>query len=322
MTDEGRPAIGIDIGGTNTKLGLVTRDGQITGFRSFATHAQGHDPSPFLTTLRPHVAQLVDLAQGQVVGVGISTHGYLRPDRHGPLVCFSTPALASFDMHAWIRENFALPVAVENDLIAHALAEYTFGVGRGSRRFMCLAIGTGFGAGVIVDGEPVRLVGGTTGDAGRIVIEPGGPKCAYGVSGSAEAMCGVSSIERLALKCYGRPVAAHEVIAAARRGDDLKAAEIMQEIGRYVGLTLGSLCAIFLPERVALSGGVAEAGTVLLEACCQRFNELAGEYHQTLRTLANEFYAGVEIVLGETRFESGVLGSVIELFQVKDKGGG
>lgn len=308
-------ALGIDIGGTNTKLGLIDRRGNLIAFLHFPTDAAGTDPHPFLTRLEENMDKLLVQAPGLLAGIGISTHGYIDEGRHGPIACLSTPALRGIDLSSWAGERYHLPVRLNNDLIAHALAEYTYGSGRGSRRFMCLAVGTGLGVGVIINGEPLRYVGGTTGDGGRLILERGGIKCKYGVGGSAEALCGVANIERLAEQRYKRRVPAHEVISAAREGSDPTAVQIIRQIGEHLGLVLANLYFIFLPEKIALTGGTAEAGAVLLEAVRQHFYELAGEYSHILQELTIGYYGAVEIVLGEKPNESGLLGAVVEVFQ-------
>ncbi len=312
-------ALGIDIGGTHTKVGLVDRTGSIREFHSFPTRAFEETPQPFLDRLSGYVHPLLASVRGSCMGIGISTHGYIDTDRRGPIVCRNTPSLKGFDLCSWAENEFKMRTLINNDLIAHALAEYYFGSGIGTRRFMCMAIGTGFGVGVINDGHPLRLVGGTTGDAGRIILEPGGIKCNYGVGGSVEALVGVSNIERIARERYGHHVPANEVITHARLKSDPLAIEIMQLIGGYLGHALATLSAIFLPEKVALTGGTAEAGKILLEACRKRFYELSGDYHQLLRKESEALYQGTEIVLGKNRGESGLLGSVVEFFPTVDK---
>lgn len=308
-------ALGIDIGGSNTKLGLVNARGELRAFRRFPTEARGRDPGPFLDQLFAHADAVMAEAGGAVIGVGVSTHGYIDDARNGPVVCGNTPALAGVNLRGLLAERYRLPAVLNNDLIAHALAEYRFGSGRGVRRFLGVAVGTGLGAGVIINGAPLRYFGGQAGDTGRIILEPGGPTCVYGVSGSAEALCGVPGIERLARERYGRDVPAHAVIAAARAGNDPIAAGVMAQIGAYLGHALAIWSVLFMPERAAITGGTAEAGPVLLEACRRRFGELIGGYHRTVAAMAGETPRDVEIVLGEMRGETGVVGAVVELFE-------
>jgi predicted NBD/HSP70 family sugar kinase len=306
-------ALGIDIGGTNTKLGLVDRAGRVSQFQTFPTHATGSDPQPFLQNLSRHVTQVIALTSRPIEGIGVSAHGYIDDEGHGPVVCERTPALSGFDLTGWLKEQFHLPVMIYNDLTAHALAEYYFGCGRGTRRLMTLAVGTGIGIGVVVDGAPLRFTGGTSGDTGRLILDPSGPVCIYGVRGSAEAFCGTDRIEELAEQRYGKKVPAFQVIQAARQGRDPLAVEIIQNIGEHLGWALASLCSFFLPEKVALTGGTSAAGEVLLQACRNKFEEMVGDYHRILARRSGGYFRGVEIVLSQYVGESGLVGVVVEI---------
>jgi glucokinase len=305
-------AIGVDIGGTDTKLGLVDSQGAIHQFQRFPSDAVS-DPQPFLQNMVARIEQLRRLSREQVCGIGLSVHGYVDADRRGPIVAPHTPALCGLDLRSLLENSFGLPVMVNADLTAHVLAEYHYGSGRGSRRFLCLAIGTGLGAGVVVNGEALRYLGGCAGDTGHVIIQPDGPGCSMGCRGCAEALCAVPGIERLAKERLGRAVPAHEIIAGARAGEPPWVA-IIEQIGAWLGQTLATLCSIYLPERVALSGGVSEAGPALLAACERRFNELVDNYHQRAIALSGQFYTGVTFVLAEMRGQTGLVGAVAELF--------
>jgi glucokinase len=174
---------------------------------------------------------------------------------------------------------------------------------------MTAPIGTGRGAAVMVDGELLRFTGNSTGDTGHVILQPGGPRCTAGCSGCAEALIAVPGVERAAQEALDDPraaalraasrdgrVPAHAVIAAAREGDPL-AAEIMGRIGRWCGQWLASLTPIFMPERVILGGGVAEAGPVLLNACRERFVELAGPEYARCEIEISQF-GGLAGVIG------------------------
>jgi glucokinase len=305
-------AVGVDIGGTHTKLALVDKGGNIAAFQRMSSDTL-EDPQPFLDELVRRIQKLRE-GREEVIGIGLSVHGYVDPERKGPIVCPNTPALRGLNLRRLMEDNFGLPVVINNDLTAHVLAEYDYGSGRGTRRFLCMAVGTGLGAGVVIDGEPLRYLGGCAGDTGHVIIEPGGPSCSMGCRGCAEALCGVAGIEQLAKERTGQDTPAHEIISKAREGEP-EAAAIMEQIGQWLGLTLASLCSIYLPERVALTGGVSESGTVLLEACERRFRELVGSYHERTVEMAGHFYRGVEFVQGEMRGQTGVVGAVCELLR-------
>jgi glucokinase len=305
-------ALGIDVGGTNTKVGLVDVAGQVYGFERIPTDVGTEPPDPFLSRLKECVRRVLDRAPVDVKGIGLSVHGWTDDARRGPILCVNTPSLHGVDLKGLLSGAFGLPVVVNNDLTAHVLAEYAYGVGRGARRFLCLALGTGLGAGVVVNGEPLRYVGGCAGDTGHVILEPGGPACSTGCLGCAEALCGVEGIERLAREEFGRTVSAHDVITGAREGADEKALAVMRRVGSWVGQLLASLSVIYLPDRMALTGGTAEAGPVLLETVRSRWEELVGRYHRTYVEMG-DYYDGTEIVLGRTRGETGVVGAVVEL---------
>src|SRR5262249_33950214 len=148
-------------------------------------------------------------------------------------------------------------------------------------------------------------------NTGLIILDPDAPPDGSGIRGSAEGLCGVAGIERLAAARYGRPVQAHEVIAAAREGNDPVAAAIMGQIGAWLGQTLASLSVIFYPHRIALSGGTASAGAVLLDACSAKFDDLVGNWFRDLAANTGGHFKDVEIVLGEGGGETGVAGAAV-----------
>lgn len=305
-----KSAIGIDIGGTFTKIALVNQQGEISRLQRLRT-ASHAGVENYLNSLEEIISTfLVE----KPTGIGITIPGFLSSDGRMALYNPNTPALEKLDFVGWLAP-FGLPVRTEQDLNASALSEYFFGSGQGSKRFMATPIGTGVGVGMIIDGEVLRFTGYTTGDAGHIIIEPDGPQCTGGCRGCAEALVTIPAIERDALALIengmadslksllseGR-VAAQDVIRLARVGDPA-AVRIMTRIGERLGLWLASLAPIFLPDRIALCGGIAEAGDFLLEACRQRFYHLAGV----------EYARGCEVVFGTFRGLAGVVGAAAPL---------
>lgn len=307
-------ALGVDIGGTSTKLGLVERSGTITAQYRLPTDAHGNDPDPFLTRLYAAIDGVLAQAGREIVGIGVSTHGEVDAERRGPIIAGNTPALRNVDLRGRLEARYHLPVVLNNDLTAHALGEYHYGCGRGVQRFMCMAMGTGLGAGVIVAGKPLIIDGGNSGNTGLVVIDPDGPADYNGIRGSAESLCGLPGIERLARERYGRAVTAREVISAARSGADPEAVAIMGQIGAYLGHTLAILSVIFYPHRIALTGGTTAAGAALLEPCRATFARLVGDFFRDIAANTGGHFREVEIVIGKCGSEAGLLGSVVELF--------
>lgn len=285
-------AIGIDIGGTRTKLARVAADGQVQRVLTLSTSAN-RDPAPFLVTLRGQVAELLNA--GPACGIGLALNGFLDEDLRSCRFSPNSPALVGFDFAAWL-EGFGLPYAIEQDLNAPALAEYYFGAYRQAPRLMSASIGTGLGAGLVVNGQVLRFAGGTLGDSGHIILLPDGPACTAGCRGCAEALIGSSGVERLARERGIGSLPAHEIIAAARRSEPW-ATGIFETVGGWLGQWLASLAPIFLPSHILLCGGVVEAGDILLCAADQRLRALAGPEYARCQVDISSF-GGLAGVIG------------------------
>jgi glucokinase len=277
-------AIGIDIGGTYTKIAVIDKHGEPAWNASFPTAAQSGVPD-YLAQIQHTLDDLVKTFDP--LGIGLALPGFLRQDMRAIAYSPNTPALVGVEFVA-LAERYGLPVHVEPDLNVPALAEYFYGAGKGVDRLMTGVIGTGLGAAMVVNGALLRIFGGIAGDNGHIILKPGGPPCTAGCRGCAEAMIATPAIERLSAAYLEDPRAAFiqqafqeghfqagVVIEAARRGDELACA-IMEEIGAWIGQWLASLAPIFMPERIVLCGGVSAAGEVLRRAAEERFRQLAG----------------------------------------------
>ncbi len=308
-----RPALGIDIGGTHTKLGVVDASGSVLVQQLLQTAARG-DAHQFLEELRRRVSQLID--QFNPRGIGFSIPGLLSENRQVIEYNPNTPALVGTDFFQEFK-SFGLPLAFETDLNTPALAEYYFSeIGRNTR-LLAAVIGTGLGAAVILDGHLLRIFGGVAGDNGHIILQPGGEACTAGCRGCAEALVSVAAIERIYQRSayspdadevreaisQGMPIA-RAVIQAAAAGDGF-AGRIMAEIGSWLGAWLASLSAMFMPQVMILCGGVAEAGESLRAPAEQAFRQLAGAAY-TKRC---------EVVTGRFCGQAGMIGAVVPLFQ-------
>lgn len=303
-------AIGIDIGGHTTKLGVVNVSGEILATHRIQSRLTPESIDSYLDALLDVTTSMLDGFRADVTALGVSLIGAVREEQGCTVCAVNGPGLVGVDLRSLLGSSLGLPVSITNDLTAHTLAEYWFGVGAGSRRFLCLALGTGVGAGVVIDGNPVMFWGGTAGDAGRIILDPRSlAKCDGGVRGSAEALCGIAGIERLALERYGRAIACPELIRAARQGDDPIATGLFQEIGTHLGHLLAILSVIFFPSRIALSGGIAEAGQALLDSCATQFNSLIADFFEIVAAASGGYCTQVEIRKGLLGGDAAMIGA-------------
>lgn len=310
-------AIGVDIGGTQTKIALVDNRGKISDLIRIETEVDPQNPESFIERVCDVAKQIQSSSTGKIVGVGVSCLGMQNEDGSGPRYSVNVPGLNDFNIHDCLHSHLGLPVKVTNDLMSHTLAEYHYGVGQGCTRFLCVALGTGIGAAAIINGEPVKLWGGTSGDSGRIPLDPKSEfVCAGNIHGSAEALCGVAGIEEYARRFYRKEsLTAKDVITACRTGDDPIAEEIIKIVGKHTGHLIAILAMIFGPDRVALAGGTANAGQVLLDSCRDSFDEIAGDYFRMLAKTEPPVHSEIEIVFGDIKGEAGVVGGALGILK-------
>lgn len=255
--------LGLDLGGTNIKLAVLESKGDGADPRVVWTGS-----APTLAGEGPDavVARLAALGREAMAGhgpvdtVGVGLPGLFDPDA-GTITLF--PNLPGdwpgHPVGGPLSEALGLPAALINDVRAFTLAEGRLGAARGCRDVVCLALGTGVGGGVIIDGRLHLGLDGTAGEIGHQTVVPDGPRCGCGNRGCVEAVAGAVAIAEL-----GGRATAEEVFAAAARGD-ARARAAVDTVAGYLGVAVANAVVILAPERVVIGGGIAGAGEVLLE---------------------------------------------------------
>jgi glucokinase len=277
--NKGPFAIGVDIGGSSTKMGLVALDGEI--LRRDIQHTPPDLPGEtHLQAIIGKLAGLVDWAKSRdltLQGIGVSVCGYLTPSGEAPDY-INLHALDHYPIAAQLRGAFNLPVVMDNDMNCGVLGEYVFGGGQGVGRLMVMTVGTGIGMSVVLNDEVFRLSAGTTGNPGHIILDADGPICPAGCRGCLESLASAGPIARRAedlarsqrstslAQALSRKgsLTAEDLYAAAEAGD-VVAQETWREVGAWLGRGLASWVEIFTPEVVIVGGGVAKAGHWLIE---------------------------------------------------------
>lgn len=243
--------IGVDVGGTTVAAGLVGPDGQVLEHVQAPTHARGEGRA--LDTILDLLARLHDSAQARgvtVIGVGVGVPGVVEADRStiGAEI-HHVPELAGVPLGERLAQPLGLPVFVDNDVNVLALAEWMWGAGRGARSLVMLALGTGVGGGIILDGRLHRGHAGFGGELGHVPIDFDGPPCICGGRGCLKAYVSGTDIARRGSERLGRPVTAAEIFRLAAAGDrDADAA--VDEVCRALGAGLGIVVNGLNPERV------------------------------------------------------------------------
>ncbi|HLJ57384.1 MAG TPA: ROK family protein [Chthonomonadaceae bacterium] len=272
--------IGIDIGGTKCAVALGTADGRVQSRSAMATEVDRLTPQAVLERLAAMARDLLANARDlpAPIGVGVSCGGPLDTKAgvmHSPP---NMPEWKAVPVRAFFEKALALPVRVENDANATALAEWRYGAGKGTRNFVFLTMGTGIGAGLILDGKLYRGTNDLAGELGHQTILMNGPLCGCGKRGCLEALASGPAIARLAResmrygrhKCVlalagGKPadITAAHVVQAANEGDPF-GRQILEEAGTYMGLGIANVIQMLNPERIALGTIAVHAGEHVL----------------------------------------------------------
>jgi glucokinase len=312
-------AIGIDIGGTFLKAGLVTASGELQHFLQLPTEAE-QGPDSVIARLAEAVEALSARAPEPVVGIGIGCAGHV--DAAGQRVSYppNFPGWTVVPLVDRLRERllFAGPILLDNDANAAARGEAAFGAGRGLKHFLLITLGTGVGGAVVLDGKVWRGLSGGAGEFGHTTIHYRGPRCNCGARGCIEAYVGEAYLKRqvrlllrrhpesalFPLLASRRKIRIHDLLEAARSGDAL-AQQILTRAGRRLGYALVNVVHLLDIRTVLIGGGASHAGEWILEPVREAL----------LERLMPPFREGIELRLAALGNRAGVLGAAQLVFE-------
>jgi glucokinase len=308
-----KTALGVDLGGTKIAAGIVDETGRVLDRAELPSDID--DPSSV-------VAQTIELVRGLapegVIGLGIGAAGIVD-HATGHYLYGPNTGLRDVELAELVRTEVGLPVSIDNDANCAAWAEHRFGVGRGTRHFLCVTLGTGIGGGLVVDGRPYRGAHGGAAEIGHMIVDPDGPMCGCGRRGCWEQYASGLALERTALtelsahpdsvlrnELHAGRVRGRVITAAARQGDTF-AKELVDRMADWVGWGLGSLVNILEPERIAIGGGIA-ADWDLLSA-----RAISG---MTDRVEASDRRPIPDVLPAEFGADAGIVGAALLVFEV------
>ncbi len=260
--------IGIDIGGTAVKLGLVSREGIIL--------AKGNLPFgpaktfPELTDeIGSSLQELLTSSAATAAAVGISTPGFANPAT-GILIdgTQNVPVLKGRSLLQVFSGRFRVPAFIDNDGTCAALGELHFGAGRNFRNLVVVTLGTGIGGGIVVNREVVIGIKGTPPEIGAISLDPQGPVNYSGIPGTFERLACASGIEDLYRRLSGRKEASvnpREIFRRAAKGE-AAAMATLDQTGRYIAQAFGIMINLLNLEACIIGGGISAAGEPLVES--------------------------------------------------------
>ena len=307
-----KAVVGIDIGGTSTKFGIVDRKGQCLGVNSIAT-GRYRDFDKFSKNLYREIQNLIESLGKDInikgIGVGAPNANYYRGTIENP-PNLNWKGIVPF-VKKFKKYFLNMPVVLTNDANAAALGEMFYGGAKNMKNFIVITIGTGLGSAFIVDGKLVYGHDGLAGELGHVNVEQNGRICRCGNKGCLEAYISATGIKRTFLnllyvrseKSDLRHVSFNELTSkmiydAARKGDVI-ALEAFAVTGEILGVKLSDVVAITNPEAIFILGGLAQAGDLILKPTRQFMEKnLFHVFRGKVKILPSKLKGGNVAVLG------------------------
>ncbi len=272
--------IGIDVGGTNLKAGLVDESGEVLATTKMKI-ARIADQEALARTMADMTRELADAAGvplEEIASVGVGVPGAVEIHSGSLLYSCNLP-LRNVPLRRLFHKHLRMPLYIENDANCAALGEYYVGAGRGSKRFVMITLGTGIGGGIIHNGKIFHGSNGMAGEVGHMSIVYGGHPCPCGRKGCWEQYASANALKRLtreAMECEpdsilcqvvaenGGTISGQSAFIAARRGDPV-GRQVCDTYVQYLSTGIANLINIFQPDALAIGGGVSnEADEYLL----------------------------------------------------------
>ncbi len=297
--------IGVDIGGTNLRLALVSAAGKIIArCRLSSLISEGLDA--FCGRLLHGISELKNEAltlNMNLVGIGVGVPGLVGSNGliHSSV---NMRPLDGFNLDAYLSGKTGLHVECANDANAIAVGEQMFGAGHGRSSFMVITIGTGLGSGLVLNGKLWKGTGGFAAEFGHVTVDPDGDECHCGNHGCLERYVSAGALVRsMASFVQSEPDGSltytAEDLACMARSGNAEAKRAFEQMGRWLGISLASLSNLLNLEAIIIGGGVG-ASLDLFEPALR--SELSARCF-------SEIFAGLKIIRGELGDDAGLLGA-------------
>ncbi|TYB92335.1 MAG: ROK family protein [Kosmotoga sp.] len=279
-------AIGIDLGGTDTKIGIVDENGDILLKKTISTKVE-NGKVDVINRISECVNKLIEEFNNRypemgLLGIGIGSPGQI--DKENGIVLFSPnfPDWRNFGVVPLIEERTKINAYIENDANSFVLGEWAFGNHKGSNHIIGLTLGTGVGSGVISHGQLITGYNGYASELGHMIIDSNGPICGCGSYGCVEAFASATAMIKYANESRKRfpdslifesdKINAKTILEAARNNDVL-ATMIFRRMVKALAIATGNFIHIFNPEVIIFGGGISRAGSFLLDAIKQEYKK-------------------------------------------------
>ena len=273
-------SIGVDMGGTNTDLGLVTENGNIVQRRNLPTNVYTQF-EPYIKEMMRVVDEMLEAQRaidGQAVhleGIGVGAPNgnfYTGCVDNAPNLTMKGVLDFGKEIHKWKD----VPVVLSNDANAAAYGEYVYGGARGMKHFIMFTLGTGVGSGIVIDGRLVHGSTGAAGELGHAILYQHGRKCTCGREGCLETYTSARGIVQTYCElkgCEVTPDITSKMIGELAHQGDPVALKTWATVGDQLGLAMANAVTFSAPEAIFLMGGPAQVGEPLLKPLREAFDK-------------------------------------------------
>jgi len=255
-----RYVVGVDVGGTNIKLGVVAPSGQVIVRTSFATKPFASSRIKLIAAIAQEIEASIitaGLTKDKIAGVGIGLPGLVDYEKGIVRFLPNIPGWNKVPLKAILQKKIKLPVYVDNDVKIITLAESKFGAGRGVKDLVCLTLGTGVGAGLVLNGHLYRGEDNAAGELGHMPLNENGPKCNCGGFGCFETYVGNRALFALASKIMGKPGVSTEDMFALAQKKNKKALYFWKLAAQHIGNGLVGIVNLLNPRLIVIGGGIS-----------------------------------------------------------------
>ena len=298
--------LGIDVGGTNVKLGIVDAGGRILARSSMPTKSYNRNKTLLIKAIFSQIHTLLQNSQislKRLCGIGIGLPGAVDPFKGQVIFLPNIPGWKNVSLRAIFEKEFGVPTLLENDVNMIALGEWKFGAGKGKNDMICMTLGTGVGGGLIMDGKLYRGVSFVAGEIGHMPINETGPACNCGGWGCFEQYVGNRQLlEKIARNFGDKNLTIPDVYKLANQGD-AKALTFFAETATHIGNGLVGVVNLLNPPLIIIGGGVSNNHRFLFPTI-----------NQVIRKRAMSVQARrVKIVHAKLGDDAGILGARVLL---------
>ncbi len=317
MAKSERYAVGVDLGGTNIKIGIVSNKGKLLDKLSISSKAEG-GPDKVVKQIKIGVKEILSGSKRKIKGIGIGSPGVVSVKKGTVENPPNFPGWTKVNLGNIISKEFGIPCFVENDANVAAIGELIFGTGKKYNSFVMITLGTGVGGGIILNKKLYRGEIGAAGEVGHITINYNGPRCNCGSYGCIEAYVGNNYlINRIKSELSARPnqkilkLAKNDlalltplIINQAAESGDSYAKSVISDMGEQIGAALASVSNLMDVSTFIIGGGVSGFGVPLFTSINKSLVE------RVITSLRNR----VKVLPAKLKNEAGIKGASALVF--------